>query len=97
VAALSDADGVRVDRRVGRVDFGLYQEPLERELQYLGRSMTANQVVNTNVDGKSIRWALIPMQASGAKQWHELFKRTHCVSCSVCPAQKMKACPCKAV
>jgi hypothetical protein len=40
---------------------------------------------------------LIPMQARGANQWHELFKRTHCASCSVCPAQKMKACPCKTV
>jgi hypothetical protein len=59
--------------------------------------MTADQVVNTNVDGKRARRALIPMQARGANQWHELFKRTHCASCSVCPAQKMKACPCKTV
>jgi ankyrin repeat protein len=95
VAALSDF--VEVDTRVGRGDFGLYQEPLERVLQYLGLSMTVNQVVNTNVDGKSIRRALIPMQARGANQWHELFKRTHCASCSACPEQKMKMCTCKAV
>jgi hypothetical protein len=95
VAALSDL--VRVDTRVGRGDFGLYHEPLERVLQFLGLSMTANQVVNTNVDGKSARCALILMQARGANQWHELFKRTHCASCSVCPEQKMKMCTCKTV
>jgi hypothetical protein len=41
-------------------------------LQYLGLlSMTANQVVNTNEDGKSARRALISMQARGASQWHD--------------------------
>jgi hypothetical protein len=34
-------------------------------------------VVNTDVDSKSTRRALIPMQARCANQWHELFKRTH--------------------
>jgi hypothetical protein len=95
VPVLSDL--VEVDTRVGRGDYDLYQEPLERVLQYLGLSMTVNQVVNTNVDGKGVRRALIPMQARGANQWHELFKRTHCASCSVCPTQKMKRCPCKTV
>jgi hypothetical protein len=86
---------VRVDTRVSRDDFGLYLEPLERVLQYFGLSMTVNQVVNYN--GKSARRALVPMQARGADQWHTLFKRTHCASCSVCAAQKIEACPCKTV
>jgi hypothetical protein len=95
VTVLSDL--VEVDTRVGRGDFGMYQEPLERVLQYLGLSMTVNQVVNTKVDGKNTRRALMPKQARGANQWHTLFKRTHCASCSVCPEQKMKRCPCGAV
>lgn len=59
--------------------------------------MAANQVVNANVDGKSAKRALIPMQARVANQWHTLYKCTHCASCSVCLAQKIKACPCKMV
>jgi hypothetical protein len=59
--------------------------------------MTANQVVNTNVDGKSARRALIPNQVRGANQRHELSKRTHCARCSVCPEQKMKRYTCKTV
>jgi hypothetical protein len=95
VTALSDL--VEVDTRVGRGDFGLYQEPLERVLQYLGLSMTMNQVVNTGMDGKNGRRALIPGQAKGANQWHSLYKCTYCSSCSVCPEQKLKACPCATV
>jgi hypothetical protein len=95
VTALSDL--VEVDTRVGRGDNGIYQEPLERVLQYLGLSMSVDQVVNTNVDGKSVRRALISNQARCANQWHTLFKHAHCASCGVCPKQKMKACPCKTV
>jgi hypothetical protein len=95
VPVLSDL--VQVDTCVGRGDYGLYQEPLERVLQYLGLSMTMNQVVDTSVDSKSARRALIPMQARGANQWHELFKRTHCACCYVCPEQKLKGCPYKTV
>jgi hypothetical protein len=74
VALTALSDGVRVDTRVGLGDNGLYQEPLERVLQYLGLSMTVNQVVNTSVDGKSVRRALIPNQARVANKWHEQYK-----------------------
>jgi hypothetical protein len=91
------SNSVQVDTRVGRGDYGLYHEPLERVLQYPGLSMTEDQVVNTNVDGNSTRCALIPMQARCANQWHALFKRPHCASCSVCPVQKLKRCACGVV
>jgi hypothetical protein len=66
VAVATLSDSVQVDTRVGRGDFGLYQEPLERVLRYLGLSIDVDRVVYTNVDGKSARRALIPMQARGA-------------------------------
>jgi hypothetical protein len=43
---------VEVDKRVGRGDNGINQEPMERVLEYLGMSMNKDQIVNTSIDGE---------------------------------------------
>jgi hypothetical protein len=58
------SDHVQGDSRVGRGDNGIHQEPLERTLQYLGLSMSKDQVVNTSIDVDEdeggVKRALIP-------------------------------------
>jgi hypothetical protein len=63
------SDHVQVDTRVGRGDDGIYQEPLERTLEYLGLSMSKDQVVNTSIDGEAVRRALIPGHLLNANHW----------------------------
>jgi hypothetical protein len=60
---------VEVDTRMGLRSTGIYQEPLERTLEYLGLSMSADQVVNTSIDGASPTRVLIPNQPRNAKHW----------------------------
>jgi ankyrin repeat protein len=86
-------EDVEVDKRVGRRGNGIYHEPLEQVLLYLGLSMKKNQTVNTSIDGKSCKRALMPRHPLIANLWFDLYQRTHCASCSARPA-KLKKCSC---
>jgi hypothetical protein len=68
------SDEARVDTRVGRGSPGIYQEPLERVLEYCGLSMNKNHTVNTSIDG-DVKRVLIPNQARNAKYWYDLSKQ----------------------
>jgi hypothetical protein len=87
-------EDVVVDTRVGRGDYGLYHEPLEQVLLYLGLSMEKNQTVNTSIDGKSVTRAMIPGHPTNANLWFELYHRTYCSSCST-RLTEPKKCPCR--
>jgi hypothetical protein len=83
VAEHTLSEDVVVDTRVGRGDYGLYHEPLEQVLLYLGLSMEKNQTVNASIDGKSgVKRALMPGHPTNANLWFELYQRTHCSSCT---------------
>jgi ankyrin repeat protein len=87
-------EDVEVDKRVGRHGNGIYHEPLEQVLLYLGLSMKQNQTVNTSIDGKTIKRALMPGHPINANLWFELYQRTHCASCSARLTEPKKKCPC---
>jgi hypothetical protein len=76
VAEHALSEDVVVDTRVGRGDYGLYHEPLEQVLLYLGLSMNKNQTVNTSIDGKSSkRRALMPGHPTNANLWFKLYQQ----------------------
>jgi predicted nucleic acid-binding Zn finger protein len=68
------SDEVEVDVRVGRGGKGVYQEPLERVLEYLGMSMHKDQVVNASIDG-GVKRALIPFHVLNAKGWFDSHRK----------------------
>jgi ankyrin repeat protein len=69
------SEHVPVDPRFGLGQMGIYQEPLERALEYLGLSMSKDQVVNTSIDGEAVRRALIPGHLLNANHWFDKYKR----------------------
>jgi hypothetical protein len=67
------SEHVPVDPRFGLGQMGIYQEPLDHTLEYLGLSMSKDQVVNTSIDGETVRRALIPGHLPNANHWFDTY------------------------
>jgi hypothetical protein len=68
------SEHVPVDPRFGLGQMGIYQEPLERALEYMGLSMNKDQVVNASIDGEEVKRALIPFHVLNAEMWQDKYQ-----------------------
>jgi hypothetical protein len=64
---------------------------LERTLEYLGLSMSKDQVCNTSIDGETVKRALIPGHLLNANHWFEKVKKEASRTLSKTELNKLRA------
>jgi ankyrin repeat protein len=92
-------DEVEVDSRVGRGGGkGIYQEPLERVLEYCGLLLKP-RVLSETVDEPGVTRSVMPFNLLCARVWSDRLLESECNACDklVAEGERLKACPCAAV